>query len=305
MRNLLILLLWCVLVSCEMQVEVEVPGEPSKIVVNSVFSPDSTWLITIHSSSHILSSIRPPLNNLTVFLRDEHGEEIVLTEGPLDTQSNMPGRNFVAAARPEAGISYEISASSDGFTPVNAIAKAPIVVGIESAVLDSAGMIVDEYSQGSLPIEFTFRDPDGLGDYYYPQLVATYEITRTNPETGEDESFTYNQPLYLQRERSNADIIDFNGEFNIALSDNSFDGKLYTARLYATVTVFPGTEPPKRLRFSLYHAGEEYVRYFKSVRLQENTSGNPFAQPVQVYTNVEGGLGIFAGYTRSSWEFIE
>ena len=35
--------------------------------------------------------------------------------------------------------------------------------------------------------------------------------------------------------------------------------------------------------------------YKKSYDLYENASGNPFAQPIQVYSNITNGIGIFAG----------
>lgn len=44
---------------------------------------------------------------------------------------------------------------------------------------------------------------------------------------------------------------------------------------------------------------EAGYNYLKSRRLQDDTSGDPFAQPVNVYNNVQHGFGIFAGYSAS------
>ena len=43
---------------------------------------------------------------------------------------------------------------------------------------------------------------------------------------------------------------------------------------------------------------EEYYKYNYTRDLQASTEDNPFAQPVQVFDNIEGGLGIFAGYNQ-------
>ena len=47
---------------------------------------------------------------------------------------------------------------------------------------------------------------------------------------------------------------------------------------------------------------EEYYNYNYTRDLQASVENNPFAQPVQVYDNVENGLGIFAGYSQTEKE---
>ena len=90
------------------------------------------------------------------------------------------------------------------------------------------------------------------------------------------------------------------------MDDVSFDGKLHTMRLLGT---FYGIDDNPinivGLRLLVSHFGEELNKYSRSLRLQRNTLGDPFAQPVQVYSNVESGLGIFAGLTTSYYNLTE
>ena len=53
----------------------------------------------------------------------------------------------------------------------------------------------------------------------------------------------------------------------------------------------------KRLSLTLYlhNISKSYYYYRTSLELYQNASGNPFAQPVQVYSNIDNGFGIFAG----------
>ena len=53
--------------------------------------------------------------------------------------------------------------------------------------------------------------------------------------------------------------------------------------------------------FCVFAASDEYDRYFRSLYKYSINSGslaeeNPFIEQISVYTNVENGLGIFAGY---------
>ena len=44
---------------------------------------------------------------------------------------------------------------------------------------------------------------------------------------------------------------------------------------------------------TLYHIDLDYFRFRQSVRDARGANGNPFAQPSAIYSNVQGGVGIF------------
>ena len=46
---------------------------------------------------------------------------------------------------------------------------------------------------------------------------------------------------------------------------------------------------------------KDYYLYKTTGDLQDETSGSPFAQPVNAYQNVVNGFGIFAGYSESGY----
>ncbi len=61
-------------------------------------------------------------------------------------------------------------------------------------------------------------------------------------------------------------------------------------------------EDPCVIRAYLLHISEAFHDYASTYQLQRRFSGNPNGDPVQVSTNVENGIGIFAGYTSYSQE---
>ena len=65
-----------------------------------------------------------------------------------------------------------------------------------------------------------------------------------------------------------------------------------------------GFDPNQEIFVQLKSVSEDYFNYFNTVSLQSWTSGDPFSEPVQVYSNVQDGFGIFAGY-QSSWHKID
>lgn len=53
--------------------------------------------------------------------------------------------------------------------------------------------------------------------------------------------------------------------------------------------------PDQEFTLSVSNISESYYRYRKSIEKGDGESGNPFAEPVSMYTNIEGGYGVFAG----------
>jgi len=51
---------------------------------------------------------------------------------------------------------------------------------------------------------------------------------------------------------------------------------------------------------TLSSVSEDYYKYNVTLAKYEQTQGDPFAQPVQVYSNIENGFGIFGGYSSFS-----
>jgi hypothetical protein len=55
------------------------------------------------------------------------------------------------------------------------------------------------------------------------------------------------------------------------------------------------------LQASLLHTDRHYYQYHLSVRGASRSQDNPFAEPTLIYSNVTGGLGIFAAYNRTAF----
>ena len=63
--------------------------------------------------------------------------------------------------------------------------------------------------------------------------------------------------------------------------------QLLTPQFYPTIIV------------TLRTVSEDFYNYKITGSLHDNSSDNPFAQPVNVYKNIDNGFGIFAGYRIS------
>lgn len=93
------------------------------------------------------------------------------------------------------------------------------------------------------------------------------------------------------------------------------DDDSFTNSIVFKDVLFNGTEPEltfktsgggisrsNMLTVTLRTLSEDGYNYLRTAHLQNTTSGDPFAQPVNVYNNIENGFGIFAGYSASIYK---
>ena len=59
------------------------------------------------------------------------------------------------------------------------------------------------------------------------------------------------------------------------------------------------------LSIYLHNISKSYYYYRISLELYQNASGNPFAQPVQVFSNIENGFGVFAGSQINYFDLLK
>jgi Domain of unknown function (DUF4249) len=82
------------------------------------------------------------------------------------------------------------------------------------------------------------------------------------------------------------------------LSDANFNGKQKLLKVFVEATELrelpDGSGNIRRPFVRVLRITEDYFKYLRSYNSYLSASDNPFAEPVNVFTNVKNGLGIFA-----------
>ncbi|MDN4164406.1 DUF4249 domain-containing protein [Cytophagales bacterium LB-30] len=272
--------------SCEMVVDVDVPREPSKLVVNSLFSTDSVFSAEVYYSRYILDDTYPThlINaNVRVFEGDQLVCQLVFDES---RNLFLPDRD----ARPEAGKTYRIEASHTNYQTAEATAIAQPIVPIESLHFTGQSIVRDYQTYHIL--EMTFTDLPGNQTYLLEmqQNIINYYVV------GEDTVYDYySYPNYIISDDPSV-VTDENGG-SVYVLDDSFDGKQYTLRLMVpdySAYEYEGVRITNSI--NLKNISEEYYLFVRSYNNHTYNEGNPFAEPVSVYSNITNAYGIFAGF---------
>ena len=299
MKNLLPLLLIfsaLTLSNCTKEIEFDAQDIAPRIVVNSLFTNDSIWAAHISRSVGVLET-----TSYTTI--DDANVNIFDANANLVTTLTHQGNGLYTSPTgltPQANQSYTIEASASGYESVNASNSIPSAVPIYQ--LDTVTSTNSD-DETILEATITFQDPPNISNYY---MLEVY-VTGTWINEWEEDTIEIREPLQISCDDINVETVNrfnFGGFENtylyLMLKDQNFDGENYSL----TFSVINYAELKDMDLFGeirLVNTSEEYFNYLKSFNMYQRTINNPFATPVQVYSNVNNGMGIFAGGTLTSW----
>jgi hypothetical protein len=294
---LLLILCSLSLSNCTKEIEFDAQDIAPRIVVNSLFTNDSIWSAHISRSVGVLDTTSyTTISNATVNIFDDNANLVTTLTHQGDGLYTSP-----SGVTPLPNQSYTIEASASGYTSVSATNAIPSVVPIYQ--LDT---VASTNSDGEtiLEVTITFQDPSAVENFYMLEVIAK----GTYFDEWEQDSVDFRAPLPITCDDINVETINgFNiGGFEnsylyLMLKDQNFDGQNYEL----TFSVVNYAELKDLNLFGeirLVNTSESYFNYLRSFNMYQNTIGNPFATPVQVYSNVTNGMGIFAGGTLTSWD---
>ncbi len=311
--------------ACELAVEVDIPEHASQLVAHGFFTPDSAWTISLRRSADIEGSddIRKlAIADATVRVTDEarnfsaslaHIGEGIYTAPP--------------DAYPVPGVAYTLQAEAPGLPAVRAVSSIPAVTAdiAELERLDDPGDPDDQFGHEIYRIRVRIEDPPGK-NYYRLELfrwspfeeglefgyrfivdepgrpLAFLEIPFESNET----SFRYKDYAYFfDSPEISGDDTSFYGAL---FSDELFDGE--TKSFEITVSERPFETVDSQYRVALSVLSNDYFVYHHTALLQAETVGeiNIAAAllqtpPVHLHSNIEEGLGVFAGYAVHTFGF--
>ena len=273
----LIISLFVLITSCEREVNnVSLPDFVQKLVINSFISPnDTVSFVSIASNERIFGELnkKETLGNLNVTISNDVKE--ISLEKVTDAYVFRPEDILV-----EEGKTYRIKVTSDKGLTAEATCTVPMSRNfhLEADTLWENQEIPGTESLNMIRANVYLTDYPGEANYFrFAAKILIYDS-----EYG-----------YLPEFSSY-------GEKPAFFSDEGRDGE----RIFVnTLTVAPFSESDSAfIIFYILNTDKAYYTYHRS--LDNYSSGeNPFTEISPVYSNVEGGLGIFASYVVDSLAF--
>lgn len=329
----ILLSLAAVILGCEKYVnDFEFDEKSPRLVVNAILHPDSIIKVNITSSKTY-----NPHREITYV--NEAEVLIYEDDNPLSSPKSIGNGYYVIENQhPTPGSTYKIEVRADGFETAKATTILPMPIDfsvtsrgiINKPVEDCPTCPPEKNAQYTLDLNLNnhtqwFGISVSFGAPvldYFNAIMECVEVISTHDDGSEfiyDSCFQIYDTLGLEQENlafhSNNRTIKFIKDWGDYVIDD-YDYDNYASRAYCSTE----NESSSTLQFNMdisrnYRLDEsqsrevEFVvncydeslfRFMYSLAQQEAVDGDPFAEKIQIYSNIENGLGIFGSMTPSS-----
>ncbi len=308
-RRILCALLLLTWMACETVVEIDPPAYEPELVVTSYFAPDSLWSAAIHRSLGVGVSQDPSaqyVENATVTILS--GSDIVDT-------LRYAGRGRYASNTeryPVAGKPYTLRAHAPGMTTAEAVSTAPVPTPISEISFENLGLISPDVPiarEYKFRLRFRLEDPPGRNFYrfgiyrfrenfnrhFYPDLNLPDSVYRPiSVDTGDVSWSCGYSDAYHGTPSTGCPGCGCN---DAAVTDQFFDGQAYQVSVTFSLYLSSGGDRNEILLL-LSTLSEDYFEVKRTLEEQAEQDA-AFSAPLDVYSNVKGGLGVFAGYSNT------
>lgn len=280
-KNLIILLTAVVSLSaCRQEIPFgQLPEFTPKLVLNSELNNERPVSIQVSSSTFAYTIGSPEILADATVLLYENGVQVPLTYNDFFDR-------YESTITPKPGSLYTISAGKAGFPSVTAQARIPDLLRNKSMIYVQDGGIDNNGNTSDL-LGLAFDDDPDKTNYYKINFLYYSETLE------EYLGFDYNtdDPSLNAYDAAKTD----DGGF--VITDRLFNGQRKEFRAVPPAGLVFNNKDIKYL-IEIRHLSEEYYRYYTSLSKFKEYMEQPGAllqSGITVFSNVNGGLGIFAG----------
>ncbi len=271
--------------SCEKEIMVKTPPYEPTLVVNGTVNVSESPMVYVSKSVGLADY------NHNKKLWVDNAKVLLYKEGAIVDSLIFQAVSgaYMGHTTIEPGSSYKVSVTAPGFTDLSATGQAPSLVQLKSvshikgARLSADGQLQDE-------IRISFDDPSSPGDYYILGMDMYDPTADTAVSLGCVNTTDASVESIYDEQIDNTTCLN-GGE--IFFRDELFNGSTRQMRFFVNSSYLQRLGGGGVFTVSLRHISEAYFRYRKSFLYAAENAGNPFSEPTRVYTNVNGGYGIF------------
>lgn len=300
-----------VLASCYHEVDMDGYKDDNggtTLTINSLITPDSTIQL---------------MATKTYFFSDVHDERTYVKDLDIDVTLNLePKGNMTYDANSnlyESGIKVSAGDEVRIHTryldrDVEATDTVPFMVPIEDVSVSRQGP-VGIYTNNNFVFTYniSFIDPTGEDNYYFLQWN---EVERGKDVTMGERDFTHEFVFQQLANQIHSTLPGWEPycPYGLPFSDKGIEGEQHTLVLKEIVQMYDGSTSwrntqMKRL-FKLYTISKSYYDYLVSVLINQTDDKGleggmidlGIADPIKVFSNINGGVGILGCYTTSQIE---
>lgn len=246
---------------------------------------DHTLTVSLTEAVSILEDSSADLyNEATVRLYKE--DDLIYTLDNVEQDPSSSYYNYYNFEMPEGihifelGATYRIEVKSDKYPTATATTIVPSdIIPMDVSIEEDAGSDIDGNEVSA--VDITFIDDASVKNFYETALLLF-----DGDVDPENNNFDINTESFDP-------VVEDGIRYDI-FNDNTFDGEEKNLEITFDTYYLGELDNGRSLGLLWKVVSEDYYLFSKSADKNEETEDNPFATPVQIYSNVDNGIGIFS-----------
>ncbi len=277
---------------CAREVVIDLPEEPSKIVVVGKFTTSDTFRVRVTLTQPVYQpgELEAPASAAVTVARE--GE----LYAKLFRQVTPDGIYWKSKKAVEPNVQYTINVQIGGYPLTSATSMVPKRVDIEPVKVDYDEITIEALADGRqqmrIPLTLQLAGPLPAQPYFAFNLTSDIDVGQQEPPDFQIEG----QQAYFAVAGSTLSLLHNIPENVVLINEKYWTDDRRTLHLDALIPFRPDeNQHPVRLYVEWWTLSPEFYRYHLSVARQG--SNLPLSEPDAVFNNVENGYGNFSGYT--------
>jgi len=265
-------------------------------VVNCLFTTDSVFTVYIGLTSNMYNQIDDSITNPNVKIVSENGDTLYFHK--------KEAHIFISDSVAKQGVNYKLIVETSNYGILTAQSKIPL----QSKKIDTASFFENYFYN---PNSNTLFDKINLTIKNEVNEVNYYEaVVLSKTEAGTINGIPFDKLYFSENYFTDCPIIEYYQSDNKTGNSLLFNNLNFTDQfqeIYFYCTVYNIPEETKYLIINLKQTSVDYYLYRKSLLLNTIQANNNFSinyilnntfreENTEIYSNITGGLGIFAGY---------
>ena len=269
--------------SCQKEIKIDQEKIENKLVLNSIISSqsDTVWVSLTESRDLLYDKYNFPVA--------KEAKIQLFEEGVLIGSLSFINDQYYIAHKVINGKTYKLEASYKEFKPIIAQTTVP-----HPGALENFTAIKNENERVNASI--LIKDNSQEDNFYGIKMYRKEFSLDTNYQFG-DYYQTYNCTNEFITSYPKPDVSVGNTcAVVFLLKDTPFKNSTYLFKLFSESYSYGIDDIQTELVLTFNSYNYDYFQYLISKYVYNSNFGNPFAEPVQVYNNIENGYGIFGAF---------
>lgn len=297
--------------SCYKEINLSEYRTTPKMVINSSVSPDTVVMASVTRTwfyPETTPYVKLPHAKVELYINDQYIEQMQWKIVYNPKNSKQSDTLFISNTVPAEGDKIKVIASTPEYgtaTAEDIIPQRVPIRGVKYNIRKGDGIYQESYPDYyEIYYEVAFDELPEKNNYYLARVTKPRRYGYENLFL-EVTIMEYIDPIFKEQNGildSGLGFIGLNKDNGALFTDRNINGQTYTLHLKEIALEW---ESVNRRTISIYSLSESYYLYLLSLQkvggstLEGGLGNIGFAEPLRVYSNVEGGTGILGGNQHS------